>query len=166
MALASLMSSVNPSVTCVQVYDVNADFVGLHFGLAFCSGRIPRDALSSNFWQLQSSFRKYTFLDSVLQFTLISRTTENVLPTRSFAKHKRNRIIEILALPRLGGHTHPHPLDKGRADWVEIQLSPLDPAYKSSWTGNALEMRVAASTQMLFPPGFINSWSLLLLYSE
>lgn len=41
--------------------------------------------------------------------------------------------------------------------WIEIQLTPLRPPYKSSWSGNADEMRLAASTQVLFPPGFINS---------
>ncbi|TRY79380.1 hypothetical protein TCAL_09820 [Tigriopus californicus] len=42
-------------------------------------------------------------------------------------------------------------------EWVEIQLTPLSPPYKSNWTGNSSEIRLAASTQVLFPPGFINS---------
>ena len=52
-----------------------------------------------------------------------------------------------------------HPLSTRDVpqDWVEIQLSPLTPAYKSSWTGNEVEVRLAASTQSYFPPGFINS---------
>ena len=41
--------------------------------------------------------------------------------------------------------------------WVDAQLRPLRPAYKSSWSGSAAELRMAASTQVFFPPGFINS---------
>ena len=31
--------------------------------------------------------------------------------------------------------------------WVDAQLRPLRPAYKSSWSGSAAELRMAASTQ-------------------
>ena len=46
---------------------------------------------------------------------------------------------------------------RSKPDWIEIQLTPLNPAYLSSWTGNQTETRLAVSTQVFFPPGFIGS---------